>query len=233
MVKIYVDARESVSGIPEELKKLDVEIVVGNLETGDYVLSADVVVERKTAPDFISSILDGRFSNQAGKMLLSFKRVIYLIEGDIFATRSAIQHEALLGALSYLSVVLGCSVLHYRTPHMAAKLLRRMAKQSQEGLGYDVAFRRGKTKPGKGEALFSIEGYAGVGPTTAKKVLNHFRSPFAFVNASVEQLRAVNGIGAAKAQRIYDGFHYELPEGETADGEESLFADNPRSGPGV
>lgn len=231
MVKIYVDSREMVSGIPAELQALGVEIETGNLETGDYVISGSCVIERKTAADFISSLLDGRFTNQAGKMLLSFKRVIYLIEGDIFATRSAIQEEALMGALSYLSVLLGCSVIHYRTPKKAAKMIRRMAKQAQEGLGYDVAFRRGKTKPGKGEALFSIEGYAGVGPSTAKKLLNHFRSSFAFVNASVEQLMEVKGIGATKAQRIFDAIHWELGEGQTVDDEESLFADTPQTEP--
>lgn len=232
MVSIYVDSREIMaSGIPAELQALGVEIKVGNLETGDYVISGNCVVERKTAPDFISSLLDGRFTNQAGKMLLNFKRVIYIVEGDIFATRSAIQEEALIGALSYLSVILGCSVIHYRTPKKAAKMIRRMATHAQAGLSCDVAFRRGKTTPGKGEALFSIEGYAGVGPSTAKKILTHFRSSFAFTNATVEQLMAVKGIGAVKARRIFDAIHYELPEGETVNDSESLFVDGSPSEP--
>lgn len=226
MVKMYVDAREQASGIPAELKELGVEVEMGNLETGDYILSSSCVVERKTAQDFVISITDGRLFNQAGKMLLNYKRIIFLIEGDIFATRSSIQTEALIGAVSYLSVILGCSVVHYRTPKMAARILNRMAMHATEGLTYDVAFRRGKIAPGKAEALFAIEGYAGVGPSTAKKILNHFRSSFAFVNASVEQLMQVKGIGANKAQRMHDGIHYELPEGQTADSEETLFADN-------
>lgn len=71
-IQIYCDMRETRSGILEQLATLGAKPIVGELETGDYVLSGDLVVERKTAVDFVASILDGRLFNQVGKMRLNF-----------------------------------------------------------------------------------------------------------------------------------------------------------------
>lgn len=227
MVKIYVDAREIPSGIPDALRGLGAEVETGNLETGDYVVRNDIVVERKSAIDFVQSIFDQRFLNQAAKMKLSFKTVIFLVEGDIYATRSKIKPEALDGAISYLVVIMGCTVLYYKSAGRAAGIIYRFGVHAQEGLGYDVAFRKGKVAPGKAQALFTIEGLTGAGPVTSKKLLNQFRSVFKVINASEAELKQVNGIGTTKAQRMYEGIHWEMPDGEDADSEISLFADQP------
>lgn len=231
MVKIFVDSREIPSRIPEALRELGAEIATGNLETGDYVLEANLVVERKTAADFCASIVDSRFINQANKMGLNFKKVIWLIEGDIFAVRSQIHPDALDGALSYLAVVLGQTVLWYKTPKRAAGILYRMAKHAQEGLGYEPPMRKGKVPAGIGQALFDLEGKCGCGPVAARKLLNHFRSVHRVNNATIEELCAVKGIGPKKAQAIYEGIHFELPEGVSADYQPTLLADPPAPEP--
>ena len=77
-VVIYCDMRESRSGIIQKLQELGAKVQVGELETGDYVVSGDIAVERKTAVDFVASILDGRLFNQTGKMRLSFSKPIFL-----------------------------------------------------------------------------------------------------------------------------------------------------------
>lgn len=224
-VHILCDMRESRSGIIEKLQELGAKVQVGELETGDYVLSSDLVIERKTAIDFVQSILDGRLFNQTGKLRLNFTKPVFLIEGDVYSTRSAIAREALDGALSFLVAIEGCNIMYVRDQSAAASLIYRMAKHCQEGLGYDVAFRRGKVPPGRGEALFAIEGIPGVGPTTAIKILNHFRSVHAFMNASVEDLRAIAGLGPKKAERIYEAIHWRMPEGQEAKPGQSLFSD--------
>lgn len=227
MVKIFVDSREIPSRIPEALRELGAEIATGNLETGDYVLEANLVVERKTTADFCASIIDSRFINQANKMGLNFKKVIWLIEGDIFAVRSQIHPDALDGALSYLAVVLGQTVIWYKSPKRAAGIIYRMAKHAQTGLGYEPPMRKGKVPAGIGQALFDLEGKCGCGPVAARKLLNHFRSVFRVNNASIDELCAVKGIGPKKAQAIFEGIHYELPEGVSADDQPTLLADQP------
>lgn len=227
VVHILCDMREGRSGIIEALQsRYGAKVQVGELETGDFVLSGEMVVERKTAIDFINSIQDGRLFNQVGKMRLNFSRPIFLIEGDVYGTRSAITREAIDGALAFLVAIHGCTVLYVKDQAAAAGLIFRLAKQAQHGLGYDVAFRRGKTSPGRGEALFLIEGTPGVGPTTAIKVLNHFRSVHAFFTASIEEMRKIPGLGAKKVERIHQAIHWKMENGDEAKQGESLFSDD-------
>ncbi len=224
-ITILCDMRESRSGIIDRLRDMGAGVQVGELDCGDFVLSGSVVVERKTAVDFVSSIMDGRLFNQSAKMRLNFERPIFLILGDIYATRSAITREAIDGAVSFLVAIEGASVLYVRDEASAAGLIYRMASHCQKGLGYDVAFRRGKVPPGRGEALFAIEGLPGVGPSTAIKLLNHFRSVAAVINASIDDLKSIPGLGPKKAERIFTSIRWAMPADQQADSSQSLFSD--------
>jgi len=230
-VTILCDMRESRSGVLERLRELGADVKIGELATGDYVVSGELVIERKTADDFVLSIMDGRLFNQSAKMRLAFARPVFLIEGDVYATRSKITREAIDGALSFIVAIEGASVLHVRSPRTAADLIYRMAKHCQQGLGYEVAFRRGKTEPGKGEALYVIEGLPGIGPTITGNVLSHFRSILAFMNATVAELMAVTGLGKKKAERIHSCIRWELPAGEEAGTLASHFSEPPAKNP--
>ena len=59
-VRIVVDERERNSNIPDLLKEAGAAIDFAQLRVGDYVVSAETAVERKTIRDLISSIYDGR-----------------------------------------------------------------------------------------------------------------------------------------------------------------------------
>lgn len=222
-ITVLCDMRESRSGIIDRLRDMGAGVQVGELDCGDFVLSGSVVVERKTAVDFVSSIVDGRLFNQSAKLRLNFQRPVFLILGDLYATRSAITREAIDGAVSFLVAIEGVSVLYVRDETAAAGLIYRMASHCQKGLGYDVAFRRGKVPAGSGEALFVIEGLPGVGPSTAIKLLNHFRSVEAVMQASMDDLKAIPGLGPKKAERIFTGIRWVMPEGQQVDSSQSLF----------
>lgn len=49
---------------------------------GDYVLSPDVVVERKAVPDLIQSLASGRLYSQAEAMARSYRTPVLLVEFD-------------------------------------------------------------------------------------------------------------------------------------------------------
>ncbi|MCS7123557.1 MAG: ERCC4 domain-containing protein, partial [Candidatus Aenigmarchaeota archaeon] len=58
------------------LEKFGFKIVKENLEVGDFVLSKDVCIERKSYDDFVNSILDKRIFTQCSFLSTHFKKPI-------------------------------------------------------------------------------------------------------------------------------------------------------------
>lgn len=201
-ITITADSRETRSGIPAKLEKLPgVTLHQAEMSSGDYLLAPGVAVERKAASDFVISLLEGRLFEQLARLVIEHERVIILVEGDIYATRSAIAPEALDGALSYLALLSGASLIHSPSVARTPYLLHRMATHLQHGLGYLIPVRTSKPK-GPAAALYLLEGLPGVGPNLARVLLEHFGSPRAVFSASRESLLQVKGLGAKTADGI-------------------------------
>ena len=204
-VHIVVDSRESRSGIIHKLSAIHgVTVEQRELSSGDYIIGDGVVVERKDATDFVNSIFEGRLFEQLAKMSIEYERFAVLIEGDIYSTRSAITPEALDGALSYISLLSGASLMFSPSLSHTPRILHRMATHVVHGLGYDIPLRAKKPKEPARLAQFIVEGLPGVGPTTAGKLLDHFGSAGAVFRASVTELVEVKGVGEKMAQAIVE-----------------------------
>ncbi|KAI9656641.1 MAG: hypothetical protein M1831_004551 [Alyxoria varia] len=80
--RVVVDMREFRSSLPSLLHARGVDTVPCMLTVGDYVLSPEICVERKSVRDLISSFKDGRLYNQTDTMLQHYKSPMLLIEFD-------------------------------------------------------------------------------------------------------------------------------------------------------
>lgn len=80
--KIIVDMREFRSELPSLIHKRGIDIEPVTIEIGDYVLTPDTCVERKSISDLIGSLNSGRLYNQTSVMTRHYKRSILLIEFD-------------------------------------------------------------------------------------------------------------------------------------------------------
>lgn len=78
--KVIVDMREFRSELPCLLHKRGIDVVPVTIEIGDYVLSNDTCVERKSISDLIGSLNSGRLYTQTSVMCRHYKRSILLIE---------------------------------------------------------------------------------------------------------------------------------------------------------
>jgi DNA excision repair protein ERCC-4 len=80
--KIVIDMREFRSALPSILHARGFQIVPITLEVGDYVLSPELCVERKSISDLYGSFRSGRLHTQAMVMCRHYKNPILLIEFD-------------------------------------------------------------------------------------------------------------------------------------------------------
>jgi len=80
--RVVVDVREFRSSLPSLLHARSIVIVPCMLTVGDYILSPNICVERKSVNDLISSFKDGRLYNQAETMFQHYKSPMLLIEFD-------------------------------------------------------------------------------------------------------------------------------------------------------
>lgn len=209
-VSIIADSRESRAGIAAKLAQFPgVTVTQKELSSGDYVIGESVAVERKDASDLILSVLSGHLFDQVARLKTEYDSVVVLIENDPYATRSAIEPEAIDGVLSWLTMLAGVQVIHSPSLTVTPRLLWRLALHVQHGLGYIPPIRAGK--PNKISAIqeYLVAGLPGVGPAMAKKLLAHFSTPAALFSASAADLRAVKGVGEKTAITIIEALTHK------------------------
>jgi DNA excision repair protein ERCC-4 len=80
--RVVVDVREFRSALPSLLHGNNMIVIPCQLTVGDYILTPDICVERKSIRDLITSLKNGRLYNQAETMLQHYKNPLLLIEFD-------------------------------------------------------------------------------------------------------------------------------------------------------
>ena len=98
-MKIRVDFREKASGIIDLLREEEVTLEIGQVRYGDYIINETITIERKTARDFLISIIDGRLFNQLFNLKRNCIHPLLLIEGNPFETDLQFDPLAIKGAL--------------------------------------------------------------------------------------------------------------------------------------
>ncbi|TVY14042.1 DNA repair protein rad16 [Lachnellula arida] len=101
--RVVVDVREFRSSLPSLLHGRSMVIVPCMLTVGDYILSPNICIERKSIKDLISSFKDGRLYNQAETMQLHYKSPMLLIEFDQNKSFTLEPFADLSGSLSSMS----------------------------------------------------------------------------------------------------------------------------------
>lgn len=202
-IKIIVDHREYRSNVAKILVSKGVDVESSQLEVGDYILSTRIGVERKNVDDYLTSLTDGKLFKQIQQLRDAYSRPILIIEGEDLLTRRNISHNAIFGSLASISVDYGVTVFRTKNASETADLLRVIAQREQKNSKKMVAIRGMKKQMSMREKQqFLVEGLPNVSAVLANRLLNHFGSIRAIVNASEKELMEVEGIGKNIASEI-------------------------------
>jgi Fanconi anemia group M protein len=189
-LKIIADFREKNSLVIAELMNKGIGVEIKSLLVGDYIIN-DTVIERKTYNDFINSIMNKRLINQLEE-IKQYPNFLLIIEGEEHEiAKRKIDKNAIKGFL--LSVLLKGKVpiLFTKDYEETAEFLCVLAKKQTRN---DFSLRATKKARNQKEQLqFVLEGFPGIGPILAKKLLSQFKSIKNIINAPKEELKKILG----------------------------------------
>ncbi len=208
-VLIKADYREKGSSLLKELLSQNVDIDLEQLSIGDFQISEDVVVEFKSVPDFVDSIIDNRLLSQA-RDLKRYKKPFIILQGeeDLYGQRQ-IHPNAIRGIIAALSINYGIPIIRTKNYKDSADFLRVIASREQRKEG--VQFQSHSQKPLSDKELqeYIISSLPGIGNTLAKPLLEKFKTIKNVINASEEELKKIDLIGSKKAKRLKELFDKE------------------------
>jgi DNA excision repair protein ERCC-4 len=217
-VRIVVDERERSSNIPELLKNAGAVIDFTQLKVGDYVVSSETAVERKTVRDLISSIYDGRLFVQCSDLVRYYQKPLLVVQGNIadlartsedmedpddiklHIERMSLAYDALITVATEFRI----PIIHTPSAEQTAQLLVTLVNRSlQEAKATGPLLRKiKKENPIQIQQLSVLASLPGVGEKLAARMLKKFHTPIRALNASAAELATIPGFGLARAERV-------------------------------
>ncbi|OQX21763.1 MAG: hypothetical protein BWK75_02450 [Candidatus Altiarchaeales archaeon A3] len=208
-VKIYADIRERNTEIYKILNE-KADVIVRQLEVGDYILSENVCVERKTAADFLESIVDKRLLEQAQNLVRNFVTPIIIMEGELNLSSRNIHPNAVRGMIATIATDFKISIIPTKDENDTAEMLFMIAKKEQEEKRNPVALIGEKRAYTLAERQHLIaESLPNVSAVIAERLLERFKTIKKIANAGIKELIKVEGIGLKKADEIFKVTHSE------------------------
>lgn len=201
-LRIIVDEREKKSGIPDLLKAVGVNIEIKTLPVGDYIVAPEIVVERKSIRDLISSIFDGRLFDQCNRLREHFQHPVILMEGNVDEIEEFTENPLVFyGALSSIALDFKIPVLPTPNATHTAKLLVSMSSRKEATKGPFLKKIK-KSSDLQRQQLSVLCSLPGIGEKLATRMLEKFGTPLRVLGASSVELSKVEGLGKERAKKI-------------------------------
>ncbi|XP_053221893.1 DNA repair endonuclease XPF [Podarcis raffonei] len=224
---IVVDMREFRSELPSLIHRRGIDIEPVTLEVGDYILTPDICVERKSISDLIGSLNSGRLYTQCVSMSRYYKRPVLLIEFDPSKSFSLTPRGSLHQEISSNDIIskLTLLTLHFSrlrflwcpSPYVTAELfeeLKRKRPQPDAATAMAVTAdseslpESDRYNPGPQDFLLKMPG---VNAKNCQAIMNHVKSVAELVTLSQDKLAELLG-NAGNAKQLYEFIHLPFTE---------------------
>uniref|UniRef100_A0A0G2K855 ERCC excision repair 4, endonuclease catalytic subunit n=1 Tax=Rattus norvegicus TaxID=10116 RepID=A0A0G2K855_RAT len=219
---IVVDMREFRSELPSLIHRRGIDIEPVTLKVGDYILTPELCVERKSVSDLIGSLHSGRLYSQCLAMSRYYRRPVLLIEFDpskpfSLAPRGAFVQEM---SSSDVSSKLTLLTLHFPrlrllwcpSPHATAELFEELKQNKPQP---DAATAMAITEDS--ETLPESDRYnpgpqdfvqkmPGVNAKNCRSLMNQVQNIAELATLSLERLTGILG-HSGNAKQLHDFLH--------------------------
>lgn len=198
--KIIVDNKEP-KIYQDYLKGFGAEVIEQTLQCGDFLISSNTVIERKTKTDFVASIIDQRLFYQAKSMAERYPNPVFIVEED--GKKIKISANALFGAYGCLIADFGISLIFSFNQKQTANIIYSVARYEQ--VSKKVQLKANPLKKIKTLSMSQrsiIESLPDIGPTIAKELLLAFKSPINIFLATEKELADIKMVGKERAKTI-------------------------------
>jgi len=186
---IIVDKREKNSLVLAELIGRKCAPRLETLEVADYIIG-DVAVERKTMPDFVSSMLNKRLLRQLNE-LRQYPQRLLIIEGiDDYPLYEfgKVNPNAIKGMMLAAIIEFNVPIILTKDSKDTADFLILLDRRQSRGKK-EISLKAKRKAYNLGQQQqFIIESFPGIGPATAKTLLKKFGTVKAVINANDSQL---------------------------------------------
>ena len=220
--RVVVDVREFRSSLPSLLHGRNMVVVPCMLTVGDYVITPDIAIERKSVKDLISSFSDGRLYSQAETMLQHYQAPMLLIEFDAqkaFTLEPFADLSSSLGSASAVSsdlqskLALLClafprlRIIWSSSPYQTAEIFEELKKQQEEPdpiKAVQIGLEEGDDPDGR---TFNqvpqdmLRNVPGVTSKALQRLVLEFENVQEVVNAEQEELSEMIGMENARQIR--------------------------------
>lgn len=214
--------REFRSELPSLIHRRGIDIEPVTLEVGDYILTPELCVERKSVSDLIGSLHSGRLYSQCLAMSRYYRRPVLLIEFDPSKPFSLAPRGAFFQEMSSndVSSKLTLLTLHFPrlrllwcpSPHATAELFEELKQNKPQP---DAATAMAITadsetlpesdryNPGPQDFVLKMPG---VNAKNCRSLMNQVKNIAELATLSLERLTSILG-HSGNAKQLYDFLH--------------------------
>ena len=187
--KILIDYREKNSMVASELIHLGFDIEFLELKVGDYLVK-NIAIERKTVSDFITSMINRHLSKQIDE-LQQYENKLLLIEGieeqELYSDNSErMNANSIRGFLLSILLKHKIPIIFTKNAEDTAKFIYVLARKKESESPLNVTKKSFNKKE---QMQFILESFPGIGPKTARKILEKFKTIKNIFNAPLEELQ--------------------------------------------
>lgn len=201
---ITIDSREQNSRVVTEISKKGIKINTAQLSIGDYIISEDTAIERKSVEDFLESLIDGRLFSQAKSLKEQYINPLMILEGEGLHHKRNISDNAVYGALASLVNDFRMPIISTKDEDETASLINALVSR-KTGVKKSSSVRKDKESMSTfNQKKFVIEGLPSVSGTLAERLLDHFGNVRSVFQADVKDLQEVKGVGPETAKKIVE-----------------------------